>query len=174
VALERPDWSHDFTAVRLESLRRGLADHGYSVHLAEPAFEVFYAARHVVSFYDDVEPALARLSQRLPLLALSNGNARLDRVGLEGFFVGAVSAKQVGVAKPNARIFQHACNVLNLPASKVLHVGDDLDLDVAGAVAAGLQAVWVRRDGTAHAHRAAPLGIHTVADLLVLADFLGC
>jgi FMN hydrolase / 5-amino-6-(5-phospho-D-ribitylamino)uracil phosphatase len=174
VAQERPEWGHDFTAVRLESLRRGLAQHGYDTDLAEPAFEVFYAARHNVNFYADVEPALARLSRRFPLLALSNGNARLDRVGLEGFFVGTVSAKEVGVAKPNARIFQHACNVLKLPASQVLHVGDDLDLDVAGAVASGLQAVWICRGDTAHAHRAPALGTHTVADLLALADLLGC
>lgn len=174
VALEHPEWGHDFTAVRLESLRRGLTNHGYSMGLAEPAFEVFFAARHEVNFYADVEQALARLSQRFPLLALSNGNARLDRVGLHQFFVGAVSAKQVGVAKPDARIFQHACSLLNLPASQVLHVGDDLDLDVAGAVAAGLQAVWVCRSDTAHAHRAAPLGVDRVADLLALADALGC
>lgn len=174
VAQERPEWGHDFTAVRLESLRRGLADHGYSTDLAEPAFEVFFAARHEVSFYADVEQALARLSQRFPLLALSNGNARLDRVGLDGFFVGAVSAKQVGVGKPDVRIFRHACATLNLPAAQVLHVGDDLDLDVAGALAAGLQTVWVCRSDTAHAHRAAPSGVHTVADLLALADVLGC
>jgi FMN hydrolase / 5-amino-6-(5-phospho-D-ribitylamino)uracil phosphatase len=174
VAQERPEWSHDFTAVRLESLRRGLIEHGYSTDLAEPAFEVFFAARHRVNFYADVQQALARLSKRFPLLALSNGNARLDRVGLDGFFVGAVSAKQVGVAKPDARIFQHACSVLNVPASKVLHVGDDLDLDVAGAVAAGLQAVWVCRSDTAHAHRAAPSEVQTVADLLALADALDC
>ncbi len=174
VAQERPDWSHDFTAVRLESLRRGLAQHGYSTDLAEPAFEVFFAARHEVSFYADVEQALARLSQRFPLLALSNGNAQLDRVGLSQFFAGAVSAKQVGVAKPDARIFHHACSVLNLPTSQVLHVGDDLDLDVAGARDAGLQAVWVCRGDTAHAHRAAPSGVNTVADLLALADALNC
>ena len=141
VAQERPEWGHDLTAVRLESLRRGLADHGYSTDLAEPAFEVFFSARHEVCFYADVEQ---------------------------------VSAKQVGVGKPDARIFRHACATLNLPAAQVLHVGDDLDLDVAGSMAAGLQAVWVRRSDTAHAHRPAPSGVHTVADLLALADALGC
>lgn len=174
VALERPDWSHDFTAVRLESLRRGLTDHGYSTDMAEPAFEVFFAARHEVNFYADVEQALARLSRRFPLLALSNGNASLQRVGLSDFFVGAVNAKQVGVSKPDARIFHHACTTLGLPAAQVLHVGDDLDLDVAGAQAAGLQAVWVCRSDTVHANRSVPASLHTVPDLLALAECLGC
>jgi FMN hydrolase / 5-amino-6-(5-phospho-D-ribitylamino)uracil phosphatase len=174
VAQERPEWGHDFTAVRLESLRRGLVQHGYSSNLAEPAFDVFFAARHEVNFYADVEPALARLSRRFPLLALSNGNARLERVGLDKLFLGTVSAREVGVAKPHVRIFQHACGVLNLPASQVLHVGDDLDLDVAGALAAGLHAVWVCRSDTAHAARPQPVSALTVHDLLDLADALGC
>ena len=174
VARERPEWGHDFTAIRLESLRRGLAGHGYSSELAEDAFEVFYTARHDVCFYSDVPLALERLSRRFPLLSLSNGNARLDRVGLERFFVGSVSAKQVGIGKPDIRIFNQACNVLNLPAAQVLHVGDDLDLDVAGALAAGLQAVWVRRDDTAHADRSAPIAVPTFENLLDLADALAC
>lgn len=172
VATEHPQWAHDFTAIRIESLRRGLSRHGYSPDLAEPAFEVFFAARHEVEFYADVQDALQRLSSRFPLLALSNGNANVQRVGLSDFFVGTVNAKQVGVGKPDARIFQRACATLNLPAARVLHVGDDLDLDVAGAQAAGLQAVWVRRSDTAHAHR--PSSAHTVADLLALANCLGC
>jgi 2-haloalkanoic acid dehalogenase type II len=172
VAVAHPQWAHDFTAIRLESLRQGLMQHGCTPELAEPAFEVFFSARHEVQLYADVQVALQRLSSRFPLLALSNGNADVQRVGLSEFFVGSVNAKQVGVGKPDARIFQRACSALGLPSAQVLHVGDDLDLDVAGARAAGLQAVWVRRSDTAHAHRAAPA--HTVSDLLDLADLLGC
>jgi FMN hydrolase / 5-amino-6-(5-phospho-D-ribitylamino)uracil phosphatase len=137
VAQECPQWAHDFTAVRLESLRRGLTQHGHSAELAEPAFEVFFEARHAVSFYADVQTALQRLAARFPLLALSNGNANLNRVGLSHFFVGAINAKQVGVGKPDVRIFDHACATLNLPAAQVLHVGDDSRCD-GGRLAGGM------------------------------------
>jgi putative hydrolase of the HAD superfamily len=48
----------------------------------------------------------------------------------------------VGVAKPDPGIFRIALDALNVPADvSVLHVGDSLRYDVAGAVAAGLQPV---------------------------------
>jgi FMN hydrolase / 5-amino-6-(5-phospho-D-ribitylamino)uracil phosphatase len=174
VASERPEWAHDFTAIRMQSLRQGLALHGHSPDLAEPAFEAFFAARHEVEFYADVQPALRRLASRFPLFALSNGNADLQRVGLSPWFAGGVNAKQAGVGKPHPDIFVKACAALRLPAQQVLHVGDDLDLDVAGALGAGLHAVWVCREDTAHAARPAPDGVAKLSDLAALADWLGC
>ena len=48
----------------------------------------------------------------------------------------------VGVAKPDPGIFRIALDALNVPADgTVLHVGDSLRYDVAGALAAGLQPV---------------------------------
>src|SRR5437763_3184337 len=53
-----------------------------------------------------------------------------------------VDSAVVGVAKPDPRIFGFALDALNVPASgTVLHVGDSLRYDVAGALAAGLQPV---------------------------------
>jgi putative hydrolase of the HAD superfamily len=42
VAAERPDWAHDLTAIRLETIRRALRLHGDDPALAETAFEVFF------------------------------------------------------------------------------------------------------------------------------------
>ena len=48
----------------------------------------------------------------------------------------------VGVAKPDPAIFRIALDALGVPADRaVLHVGDSLRYDVAGALAAGLQPV---------------------------------
>jgi FMN phosphatase YigB (HAD superfamily) len=94
--------------------------------------------------------------------------------GLSPWFAGGVNAKQAGVGKPHPDIFMKACAALRLPAQQVLHVGDDLDLDVAGALGAGLHAVWVCRQDTAHAARPAPDGVAKLADLAALADWLGC
>jgi len=51
--------------------------------------------------------------------------------------------------KPDARIFQEALGSLGLPAESVLHVGDSLEADVAGAAALGMRTAWVRRRGGA-------------------------
>lgn len=141
----RPEIGHDLSAIRLEAIRLALYRAGENPLLAEAAFEVFFAERHRVEFYDDAMPALEWLAQRYPLVSLSNGNADLVRVGLGGLFNAAISAARFGVGKPDVRIFHAAAAAVGVSADQVLHVGDDAGLDVLGALAAGMQTVWVNR-----------------------------
>lgn len=170
VARERPDWAHDLSALRRESIRRLLADAGEDEALAGPAFEAFFAERQRVELYGDALPALQRLSARWPLLALSNGNADLARIGLAAWFRGSLGARELGVGKPDRRIFDAACVRLGCAPHEVLHVGDDLALDVQGALHAGLQAAWVRRGDFEHDPG---VPCWQGADLLALVDRLG-
>ena len=178
VAQDRPDWAHDLSALRQESIRRALLAAGDDPALAEPAFQAFIAARHQVTLFDDVLPALARLAARYPLLALSNGNAQVQRVpGLGPHFTAALSARELGLAKPAPQAFLAVCARAGCAPHEVLHIGDDAVMDVDGALAAGLQAAWVQRPELAGASAAArPAGRpqHEVPDLLVLAERLGC
>ena len=173
VAAAHPHWSHDLTAIRLETLRRALRRHGEDPALAELAFDVFFEARHAVTLYDDVLPGLERLAARYRLIAVSNGNAELHRVGLDRFFAGSVSARLHGVAKPDPSIFRAACQAAGATPRQVLHLGDDLDTDVGGALAAGLHAGWICRPDGAHAAADPRAGAHRFADLLEVARALG-
>ena len=152
----RPELKHNLSALRRESIRMALQRSKENPLLAEQAFEVFFAERNRVDFYDDALPALTQLAARFPVLAVSNGNADLARVGVDHLFAGSVSARDAGVAKPDGRIFAAAASRLGLAPQQVLHVGDDPALDVLGALAAGMQAVWVNRDGKPWAHDAQP------------------
>jgi putative hydrolase of the HAD superfamily len=180
VALDHPELAHDLGALRLITLHRALLAAGDDPALAEPAFEVFLAARQQVTWFDDVRPALDRLAAHGPLLALSNGNAELGATGLAPWFTGSVSARSAGVAKPDARIFAAACHHLGRPAGEVMHIGDDWRLDILGARQAGLHSAWVRRPGLAAQGGADAAGEGTaaaghhleVSDLLALADWL--
>jgi FMN phosphatase YigB (HAD superfamily) len=138
-----------------------------------------------VRWFDDVRPALQRLAAHGPLLSLSNGNADLQATGLAPWFVGAVSARAVGVAKPDARIFGVACERLGMAPQQVMHIGDDWQADIVGARRAGLHSAWVRRSHPELAPHAAasPAGAEAdvtpvdghhveVEDLLQLADWL--
>lgn len=174
VSRERPEWSHDLSALRRESVRMALAAASEDESLAEAAFEVFFAERHRVDFYPDVLEALQRLSSAYPLLALSNGNAELARVGLAPWFRGSLSAREFGVGKPDRRIFAEACRRLGFAPDEVLHVGDDLELDVRGAHDAGLQVVWVCRGDRREGQGAGIDGVVSVCDLHALAEKLGC
>ena len=149
VAVERPEWAHDFTRMRHESLARALRLAGDDPALADPAFDVFFAARNRVELFDDAMPALEALSRRWPIVALTNGNADLRGIGLASYFTATVSAREFGVGKPDARIFHEACRRLSAQPHEVLHIGDDWALDVVGAHRAGLRSAWVRRGSDA-------------------------
>jgi 2-haloalkanoic acid dehalogenase type II len=170
VAAERPEIAHDFTALRGTALALALEMHGCDPKLSGPAMEVFLAARQEVELYPDALPGLARLAARFPLVALTNGNADVARVGLESYFVAAFSARSVGAPKPEPKIFHAACAHLGLEPSVVLHVGDDQELDVGGAHRAGLRAAWINRGGHARAGDE-PAG--EFADLDALCAWLG-
>ena len=163
VMADHPERAHDVGFLRLELLRRAMAGAGEDPALAAPAFDVFFQARQAVTLYDDVIPVLERWSARWPLVALTNGNADLHRIGLARYFRGVVSAHELGCAKPDARAFHAACELAGAAPAEVLHVGDDPELDVEGARAAGLQAVWLLRPDVAprHAGRAAALASMT-------------
>lgn len=149
ISAERPDLAHDFTAQRLLTLQRAFASCGIGDEHVEAAFEVYFDARNRVECYADVEPALAALAARLPLVSLSNGNADLERIGLRRHFAHCISAREFGAAKPHPSIFRDACARLGLAPEHVLHVGDDPLLDVAGARAAGLRSGWLNRHAAA-------------------------
>lgn len=145
IALDHPQYAHDFTHQRRLSLQHALLDSGDAEHHAGPAFEAFIATRNQVEFYPDVMPALQRLSARLPLAALTNGNADLARIGIDAHFRVFVCAREQGCAKPDTPIFHATCERLGLAPAQVLHVGDDPLLDVVGARRAGMPSCWINR-----------------------------
>jgi FMN hydrolase / 5-amino-6-(5-phospho-D-ribitylamino)uracil phosphatase len=147
VAREHPARLHDLSWLRLASIEQALQSAGDDPALAAGAFEVFLEGRHRVELFDEVETALATLARHFPLMALTNGNADLQRIGLGHHFTGAITARDHGVGKPDARIFQEACRRLGCAPHEVLHVGDDWALDIEGGHAAGLYTAWVRRPG---------------------------
>lgn len=165
--------AHDLTFQRRELLRRVLRLAGEAEALMPPAFEVFFAARQQVDCFADAVPFLRAAAQRWPLLAVSNGNADLHRVGLAPHFVAQVSAREAGVAKPDLRIFQQAAALAGVPTRAVLHVGDDAALDCAGALRAGMQVAWINREALPWPQALGAAPTLQVPDLEALAQQLG-
>lgn len=156
VAAEHPHLAHDFTRQRMIALERMLRAAGDDVALATPAFDAFFAARCDVVHYDDSLPALDRLAARAPLAALSNGNADLHRIGLMHVFQFQLGAREHGAAKPAASIFHAACRQLGCAPAQVLHVGDDIEMDIVGGARAGLRTCWINRPDPSGARREWP------------------
>lgn len=145
IATAQPSVAHDPTAVRKRALEKAAFRCGYQDFLVEPAFEIFFAARNEVVFFEEVMPALERLASRYKLGAVTNGNADLGRIGLGHLFAFCVNSVDVGVAKPDAGMFLEAIRRTGVSPQDVLHVGDDPIRDVQGARDVGMRTCWVNR-----------------------------
>jgi len=145
VFAENPHLVHDLGALRRMTLERALRDSGGDPALADAAYAVFYAARNQVECYPDSLDALARIAARVPVAALSNGNADLARIGIAQHFAFQLHSREHGAAKPSASIFLAACTRLGCAPAEVLHVGDNIEMDVVGAARAGLRSCWINR-----------------------------
>lgn len=148
VMAEEPGLRHNLTELRKACMRRALESVGYrDESLVEAAFDVFLEGRNRVHMYDDTIPTLERLRGRVPVGAVTNGNADIDRIGLQGFFDFRVSAIDVGAAKPDRLVFEAACHRAGVEPHQMLHVGDEPESDVIGAARHGMVAVWLNRSG---------------------------
>jgi HAD superfamily hydrolase (TIGR01549 family) len=78
---------------------------------------------------------------------LSEQRVKLDVCGLALHIDVLVASQDVGIAKPDPRIFAIALARLGVPAERAVMVGDSWTADVLGARAAGVQAVWFNASG---------------------------
>jgi 2-haloalkanoic acid dehalogenase type II len=146
VGAANPHLAHDLTELRMTVLRNIARNSGYTEAMAAEAFAVFQHVRNSVDLYDDVIPGLMQLGERYKLYALSNGNADLEVVGIASYFERAFSARELGVAKPDVRVFKAVCSHTDLAASQIVHVGDHPANDIVAASHAGMRTVWINRD----------------------------
>ena len=159
VVAEYTDRSHDLTFLRRTVLRRLGDAVGYGDRHVDEAFAVFDEIRNDVELFPEARSALLGLRERYTLVAVTNGNANLEKIGIRDLFDGVVSAAMAGAAKPARPIFDMAVAVGGAQKAQTLHVGDHPLHDMRGARDAGLKVVWVNRDGDAWpAEYAAPDG----------------
>lgn len=146
---EQPAMRHDFLSIRRlalqEAFRHAGAEDAQSAPLIEEALALFMIERNKVELYPEVLACLERLAARYRVASLSNGNACLVQIGLNHHFHAMISAHAHGMCKPEPAFFRLACSELGCDPAEVVHVGDDVELDVRAAREAGLQAVWLNR-----------------------------
>jgi len=105
--------------------------------------------------YSDAEPALRELKKRGYKIALL-GNVMfwpgmitriiLYKCGLLDYVDYSLFGDEVGVQKPSREVFTELARIADVKLSEILHVGDSLVNDMAGALLAGAAAVLVKRD----------------------------
>ena len=149
VIAEFSDRTHDLTFLRHTVLGRIGVAAGYGTHFIDEAFSVFDAARNDVELFPEVVPALEVLGERFRLIAVTNGNANLETIGIRHLFDDVVTAALAGAAKPAPQVFEMAVRMGGASKAETLHIGDHPLYDVEGARAAGLWTAWVNRNEAA-------------------------
>lgn len=163
---------------RYECWAQALAEHGVNdpslAELLAAKFQEERRARHAV--FPDARPALEDLRRTHKLALVTNGAPDLQRekieaAGLARHFKVVIVSGEVGIGKPDARIFALTLDRLGVLPRAAIMVGDSLRRDIAGAQGAGLKAVWVNRTGTSLGDGYRPDA--QVQDLSTLRDVIG-
>ncbi|GGF78941.1 HAD-IA family hydrolase [Alteromonas lipolytica] len=145
-----PGLASDMGRLRYETLYTGLAEESLNDNArhdaAQSLFEHFYSARSDFSVSDDVKQVLAALAAKVPLVAITNGNVDISKIGIADYFTHTYHASVTRPSKPHPHMFDEAVAALNLLPQDILHVGDNLEKDVMGAHHAGLQTAWYAAD----------------------------
>jgi len=126
---------------------------GYSLSPDDPristAVEAYFSA--FLDFCNPVPETHAmletlRCSYRLGLLSnFTHAPAALkliDHLGLAEFFEVVLISGEMGFRKPHPLVFERLANALGVEGEQIIYVGDDVEADIAGALAAGIQPVW--------------------------------
>ncbi len=166
------EWAPEY---RRKAWASALRDHGVrSAALASEladAFVVERRARHAL--FPDVEPALRDLTETYRLALITNGapdlqREKLEAVGIADLFEATVLSGEVGVGKPDPRIFGAALAELSLRHTGLVMVGDDLQRDIAGARGVGIRGVWINRSRSV-----AEMDIRPDAEIVDLSELRG-
>lgn len=122
--------------------------------------------------FDNTLEILDLLKEKYTLHIISNGfqeiqGYKIAKSGLLPYFMTIVNAETVGVKKPDPKIYQYALNLANAKAIESIMIGDNLDADVHGALAVGLQAIYFNYRKTA-----VPNNIVAITTLIELKNLL--
>ncbi len=146
-----PELAHNVTAMRTQTLYELQVRAGYGEAEArsgaEEAFAVFLAERHKVELYEEALGVLEELARDYTLGALTNGNADIYKTDAAEYFDFAFLAEEIGASKPHPDMFDAALDHAGVAPAQIVHVGDDPDHDVRGALEVGMRAVWMNGRG---------------------------
>jgi putative hydrolase of the HAD superfamily len=143
-----PDIYHDVTEWRRRAVEQAMLNAGLSPQEAalgaEASMANFAKWRSRIDVPQETHDTLKTLAAKWPLVAITNGNAQPELFGLGDYFEFVLRAGPHGRSKPFNDMYHLAAEKLALPLGQILHVGDDLTTDVAGAIRCGMQACWIK------------------------------
>ena len=129
---------------------------GTGDRLQELAHEIGAAFLRLTNKYFSVLPGATEvvktLAKNYPLTIISNGFKevqyyKFEHSGLASYFTHTIISEEVGINKPQPGIFEIALERNGITADEAVMIGDSYSSDIAGAQAAGIDQIWVRKEG---------------------------
>jgi putative hydrolase of the HAD superfamily len=98
---------------------------------------------------------LEYLYPKYALYVITNGFeevqfSKLKNSGMDRFFTSIITSEEAGVKKPDPGIFRYALQKTEANAADSLMIGDDLEVDMGGARAIGMDQLFVNHNAIAH------------------------
>lgn len=149
VAAEFRCGNSDFKPIGFEAFRRTLKSIGKPDDILADQLNQLYLKHRALSIeiFDDALPVLRALQTKYNLGLLSNGRDYPENTCLPEICRFAVFSQNYEFEKPDPRIFRITLEKAGCSNEQLLHVGDSLVNDVAGATGAGIKSVWLNRSG---------------------------
>ncbi len=148
----------------------------YKISLKHDDFSQYFGSHFgaYTVLYDGVLETLVELKkQGYILVCLTNGdyqtqNSKLETTKIKSYFDHVIISGEVGVSKPDPRIYEYTCKFANIDPSESLFIGDTFSTDIVGAYRANMKAVWVCSDTM----KACALDVYRIPSFNDLPDLL--
>tara|TARA_B110001454_G_C12613956_1_gene389917 strand:+ start:72 stop:764 length:693 start_codon:yes stop_codon:yes gene_type:complete len=117
-----------------------------STKLAETLIEDYKSSWRV---YPDVLECLFQYED-IPMHIISNGNSEFQRLkltntGIDKYFDEVLISGDIGIKKPDIRIFQTLSEQINVNTDKLIYIGDRIEVDAKASSDAGMLGIWINR-----------------------------
>lgn len=140
-------------------------------HFSQQAFSDFINVRNQVELFPGALNLLTALQKKYHVIALTNGNADLKKIGIDHLFNAHFHAENVNRPKPHNDMFLAALEHANASPAESLHIGDHPEQDIDAAKNMGFKTVWANLLGQTwpmNVHKAD----HSITHLDQLIDLL--
>jgi len=126
-----------------------------------------FKKHYISTFYPCTEDTIRKLAERYKLALISNTMSDQPRemlveTGMDSLFKMIICSRDLGIRKPNPAIFKHVLDEVGVLPEETVHVGDNVEADMEGALDSGITPIWIRTpdQGTWHGH-----AISSICDL---------
>jgi HAD superfamily hydrolase (TIGR01549 family) len=143
-------------------------------------FSYFDSLMHLILPFPGIHEILTHLKERYILVLSSNhsfaenGWAVLNRYDLTDYFSKIIFSGDIGWKKPSLKFFRNAFSGFgDINKSRILHIGDDPETDIKGALNFGIKALWIRPPHKSSIEHSELSGIEgVISEIKEVNDFL--